>query len=253
MSPRTSLTSLRLILSFSYSISSFRCCGTHFPSLSHLQSLFILPHQTSIRGTNSRLSFLVGPRVLSYLATTHQLAREASLELQCSSTDLVERVATMLSVNKEAGRREKKLKEELSTFIAEALWRESEPQGDSSIRAALSFRQEDSTNTLEFLTSVSSCLKALSVSSTAPAEGYLFILASGPTTPLISSITPSTGAIVIIGEPASLVESCAKEIVLNLGGRIKGGGKGKWQGKLSGIWEGGDRKVLEDALKNARV
>jgi misacylated tRNA(Ala) deacylase len=67
------------------------CCGTHLPNLSMLQAIHVLPNVTSIRGTNSRLYFLVGGRVLDNAGRSMEVCRLAALELG-GTEDVVGRV-----------------------------------------------------------------------------------------------------------------------------------------------------------------
>lgn len=217
------------------------CCGTHFPSLSYLSSLFILPHTTSIRGTNARLSFLVGPRVLSHLSSSHSIVRGIAQELNCASTDLVERVAALQVSSRDAGRREKKLREEVAGFLGERLWSEAERNG----MGVVSLREEDATNDLEFLTAVSFVLRTKMDALPAPVP-HLFVLACGSS----AGTLLASGALLVFGSDAEVAKA-GKAVAATFGSRIKGGGKGKWQGKLSGRWERGDEKLLEEVLESA--
>ncbi|KAM0751105.1 ThrRS/AlaRS common domain-containing protein [Meredithblackwellia eburnea MCA 4105] len=219
------------------------CCGTHYPFLSHLQSLFILPHQTTIRSTNSRLYFLVGPRVLAHLSSTHGTTREASLELGCSTNDLSERVKLLNLSSREGIKREKRMREELAGFVAHKLWAQASSRPDDrAIKWAASVREEDATNSLDFLLLVAGELKGLA----SPESPHVFAIAVGIGA---SSPTTSGGSLLVFGSE-DLVGKAGKEIGEKFKGRVKGGGKGRWQGKLVGArWELGDEAKLEEVLK----
>lgn len=221
-----------------------RCCGTHWPSLGHLQAIYVLPHTTSIRSTNARLYFLVGPRVLQHLSSTHTVAREASLEIGCSTSDLAERVATLQVSARDGLRREKKLREEVAGFVAGSLLSTAESRSGPSLSAVL-IRGDDATNSLDFLSLVASELKTQVDSRSSPTPSHIFILACCSAT----GTGPPSGSLLIVGSD-ELVAKAGKDVTLRLGGRVKGGGKGRWQGKLgAGRWETSDKEVFEKVLE----
>lgn len=177
----------------------------------------------------------------------------------------------MLNVG-EARKREKRLQGELAGFVARDLWERGGASSGGAVagaaggmRAASLLREEDATNSLEFLSAVSLELKARSSespptssdSATTPAQQqqqqqraetpHLFLLACGATSGAPHA-SPAGGALLILSSAAhahavalagqKVVEAFGKE-------RVKGGGKGRWQGKVSGRWEKGDAEVLE--------
>ncbi|GAA5862738.1 hypothetical protein JCM1840_002657 [Sporobolomyces johnsonii] len=231
------------------------CCGTHYPDLSYLRSLFISPYTTPIRGQNARVYFVVGPRVLTFLSSSHQIARSSALEAGCNPADLSERVSALVSGLADLKRKEKRLKEELAGYVAKDLWDEAlksaHSGGDDETTAVLrglSFREEDATNALEFLGAVASDLKTrCDALSETPPRRQLFILACGGTS---GSTGATSGAVVIFGTE-ELVVKAGKMVVEKLGGKIKGGGKGRWQGKVTDRWEAGDKEKLEKVLEEA--
>ncbi|KWU42491.1 ThrRS/AlaRS common domain-containing protein, partial [Rhodotorula sp. JG-1b] len=98
------------------------CCGTHYPSLSYLRTLYISPNTTSIRGTNTRLYFAVGSsRVLAYLASVQSPARQAALHAGCAVADLPNKVEGLVSAGTDLRRREKRLQAELAQWVAKDL------------------------------------------------------------------------------------------------------------------------------------
>ncbi|GAA5879029.1 hypothetical protein JCM16303_001274 [Sporobolomyces ruberrimus] len=229
------------------------CCGTHYPDLSWLRSLFISPYTTPIRGTNCRLYFVAGPRVLNFLSSSHQFARSAALEAGCNQSDLADRVGGMVSSLAELKRKEKRMKEEIAGHVAKELWENAavptnEEGGIDAVLAGLSFREEESTNSLDFLSLVSIDLTARynALEPSSSARKYLFILASGDTP---GSSEPTNGAILILGSE-DLVVKAGKLTAEKLAGKVKGGGKGRWQGKLTDKWVAGDREKLEKVLED---
>ncbi|GAA5934303.1 putative alanine--tRNA ligase [Sporobolomyces koalae] len=231
------------------------CCGTHYPDLSWLRSLFISPYTTPIRGQNCRLYFVAGPRVLHLLSSSHQYARAAASEAGCNPADLADRVHGMVSTLSDLKRREKRMKEELAGHVAKDLWNtailESTASDDDRMLPIVgcSFREEEATNSLEFLSLVSIDLAARFNALEQPERKYLFVLAAGDTA---GSATATPGSVLILGSE-DWVAKAGKLTVDKLAGKIKGGGKGRWQGKLTDKWVAGDREKLERVVQEATI
>ncbi|KAM0791549.1 hypothetical protein ACM66B_005997 [Microbotryomycetes sp. NB124-2] len=220
------------------------CCGTHYPSLSFLQSLYVSPATAAIRGTNARVYFCVGPRVLSQLSQGSQVLRQATAELGCAQNELVDRVSTLKVSTSDLTRREKKLRDELADFVADRVWTKSLNQSSSSgVRSRLLFKEEDATNSLEFLSAVAMSLRAR-IESLSKDEQCLLMLASAGTP---GNPTPTPGTLLIVGSEA-LVAKTGKLVVTKFEGRIRGGGKGRWQGKMTDKWLKGDELLLQSIL-----
>lgn len=226
-----------------------RCCGTHYPSLASLGSLFISPYTTPIRGTNARIHFCVGPRVLRQLSSSESLIRSSTQELGCAIADLPERVATLKLSYSDTSKREKRLKDELAGFVAESLWTKAERASrEGGAVTAISFREEDATNSLDFLSAVSLALKPR-IDALPKERKALLVLASGSTA---GSSTPNGGALLIFGSE-DLVVKAGKGVSTRFGARVKGGGKGRWQGKLVGpSWAKGDEQLLAEVVEEAK-
>ncbi|GAA5889028.1 hypothetical protein JCM8208_007748 [Rhodotorula glutinis] len=224
------------------------CCGTHYPSLAYLRTLYLAPFTTPIRGTNARVYFASGAsRTLAYLATQQGPAREAALAAGCALHDLPERVEALVAGVAEAKRREKKLMGELAGFVARDLWDRAqgrEGEGEGRGARASTLREDDATNSLEFLASVAAELKPRIDAASATSSLSLFVLACGATAGSPSAAAAG-GAVLIIGSEQLVVEA-GKRVVEAFGKeRVKGGGKGRWQGKVTGRWENGDALLLK--------
>ncbi|GAA5851636.1 hypothetical protein JCM9279_002524 [Rhodotorula babjevae] len=222
------------------------CCGTHYPSLAYLRTLYLAPFTTPIRGTNARVYFASGAqRTLAYLATQQGPAREAALAAGCALPDLPERVEALVNGVAEAKRREKKLAAELAGFVARDLWERAQARargGEGGARAS-TLREDDATNSLEFLASVAAELKPRLDAAPPSSAPALFVLASGATAGSPSAAAAG-GAVVIVGSEPLVVEA-GRRVVETFGKeRVKGGGKGRWQGKVTGRWENGDALLL---------
>ncbi|KAK4051713.1 hypothetical protein OIO90_004663 [Microbotryomycetes sp. JL221] len=221
------------------------CCGTHYPSLSFLQCLYVSPFTTSIRATHSRIYFCVGQRVLKQLNSTQSCLRSSMNELGCSSNELLDRITTLKLTSNELNKKEKKLKEELANFVAQNLIETMKE--NKGIENNFLFKQEDSTNSIEFLSLIAMSIKSKldSSLSTSLKSKHLFLLASASTP---GNSQPTGGALLIVGTD-SLVAAAGKLVMNKFQGRLRGGGKGRWQGKITGDrWLKGDELLLESVL-----
>ena len=244
------------------------CCGTHYPSLSYLRTLYISPNTTSIRGTNTRLYFAVGSsRVLAYLASVQSPARQAAHHAGCAVADLPNKVEGLVSAGTDLRRREKRLQAELAQWVAKDLWdraasqahagagasEEEEEEGAAAAPKTITgslLREEDATNSLEFLSTVALELKqrADTQPNQPQQEKCVFLLASGATSGSPGAAAAG-GAVLIFGTDEGAVAAAGKGVVEQFGKeRIKGGGKGRWQGKVTGRWEKGDELLLEQIV-----
>ncbi|GAA5881847.1 hypothetical protein JCM3774_003056 [Rhodotorula dairenensis] len=242
------------------------CCGTHYPSLAYLRTLYVSPNTTSIRGTNSRIYFAVGSsRVLAYLASVQAPARQAALEAGCGLGDLPDKVRGLVGAGSELKRRERRLHAELASWVAKDLWdRAVADAGRQTMKPVLRgslLREEDATNSLEFLSSVAVELKQRAETFDIKKEEeeeeeekeahkekkkeHVFLLASGATLGSPSGAAAG-GAVLITGTDAGAIARAGTLVVETFGkDRVRGGGKGRWQGKVTGRWEIGDDLLLE--------
>lgn len=207
------------------------CCGTHYPTLAPIQALHVSPHTTPIRGTNTRVYFLAGPRVTQQLSTSLATLRSAGQELSCASEDVDRRTKMVVETQKETSRLYKRVKEELAEFVALHCLQQAQAdssENDGALVHAM-VRQEDSTNDLDFLLAVHNRLKDLLAKDNH--ARYAFALAQTGT----GTATPD-GCLLIFASEDSVVGKAAELIrkaETTLTRRLKGGGKGRWQGKLT--------------------
>lgn len=226
------------------------CCGTHYPTLAPIQALHVSLFTTPVRGTNTRVYFLAGPRVTQQLSTSLASMRAAGQELSCTAEDVAPRTKALLESSKEGARMSKRLKEELAEFVAGSILQKAKAAStvnDCALLHAL-LREEESTNDLDFLLAVQNKLKdALASESGAR---YAFALAqtgNGTTFP--------NGCLLIFASEDAVAAKVAEYIrkgETDLTRRLKGGGKGRWQGKLSeGRFRKSDEAELMDLLRRS--
>jgi misacylated tRNA(Ala) deacylase len=101
----------------------YRCCGTHMPSLHNLQ-LFLLPHTEALcrsSATSARLYFLAGPRLITYLTSTHDQITQASSILSCGAPRVPDRVSQVVEERRAAEKRVADLESQLVSIVAKEL------------------------------------------------------------------------------------------------------------------------------------
>lgn len=223
------------------------CCGTHVPSLAFIQAIHVLPTTSTIRGSNTRVYFLAGPRVVDGLRSAMERVRLIGGELAVGPDMVVERVKGTLGQAKEGRAREKRLREETAGFLAERLAAQlASAKQEGGLKTALLVRDEDATNDIDFLNLVAFKVKEVVPP---PASPWLVLLACA------SSISPQSGGAILVTaseDAAGSVDQVGKAIREKLGAKVKGGGKGRWQGKLSTgeTWTASDKSQLEQILQS---
>lgn len=202
------------------------CCGTHAPSLHNLQ-LFLLPHTDSLaRGSSTstaRLYFLCGPRLVTYLTSTHTALTAVSSTMSCGAPQAPERVAQVVDERRRAVKRVEDVELELAGYIARELL--AAPGDDAVVLHR--HRADDSANPLGFLTAISTAFMAEAAS-----RLYTVVLSSSPS----MQTSASTTVVMVFGSDDKRVKEVGEALKARLG--VKGGGKGsRWSGKFTGVWK----------------
>jgi len=197
------------------------CCGTHLASTAQISSIALL-HQTSVRGTNSRLHFLAGDRVRQYSVYAHKLLKQSSVELSCQFDDINEKLQQLNLNYRKATKSESSWKEEVAEYQSKELLTKLESSDVAYIHRADAG--------LDYLMMIFK-----NVSKEAP---------EGKTVVLISGEGKEGGSAIIFGSNGEKVMEIAKNLQEAIKG-LKGGGKGKWQGKISSFEKGELEKALE--------
>ncbi|KAG0252241.1 hypothetical protein BG011_007100 [Mortierella polycephala] len=203
------------------------CCGTHVKSLKDLQCIKIL-HQEKIRGANCRLFFAVGQRVLNLTQETYQLTRDLGSILSAPGgpETFVETVAKNQKQGRDFFKQVKNLFKEVATYQVrdwiQELKEKNPVQEDGSPGAyVITYHREDAD--MDYLVVLSSLLKDHEL-----LQGQrIFILSAGD--------KKEGGPMMITGQNEALVKQVAAEVSKFV--EVKGGGKGRWQGK-SKSWKG---------------
>ncbi|CUS20209.1 LAQU0S01e01464g1_1 [Lachancea quebecensis] len=82
------------------------CCGTHLKNTFQIGSIFISPAQSSVRGSNSRLSFMCGSRVLNYTDSMHSIVNSSKVLLSCGEIDVPQKLKLQRDANQKSVKRE---------------------------------------------------------------------------------------------------------------------------------------------------
>ncbi|KAK9453207.1 Threonyl/alanyl tRNA synthetase [Dipodascopsis uninucleata] len=201
------------------------CCGTHLKNTCEIGSVALF-HQTPIRGSNSRLYFLIGDRVRKYAVDANTKFRSINSKLSCQTEEIEDKITKLESQLKDALRREK-------------IWMAETVKSDSAqIRKDLELRKRSfiyrPDSSLDYFNSVIAEVGKLENNS------GVIVLASGA--------IKASGALLIIGEGADKVARGIQE--QELIDSLKGGGKGlRWQGKIT-QWKKDEVEHLREYIEN---
>ncbi|KAK0230890.1 ThrRS/AlaRS common domain-containing protein [Armillaria fumosa] len=219
------------------------CCGTHLPSIKNLQ-LFLLPHTDALARsstTSARLYFLCGPRLITYLSSTHSLLASTASYLSCGAPLVPERVNQVVDERKRAEKRVQDIESELAAFVSHGLCQEL-CSADAGVFKKHIHRTDDSSNALGFLSMISVTLSD-ALKETTAVRRFVIIFSSSPS----SQTSSSTTVVMAIGSDDKLVKEVGDILRAKLG--VKGGGKGlKWSGKFIGVWKDRDNATTEAVL-----
>ncbi|OBZ89285.1 Alanyl-tRNA editing protein Aarsd1 [Choanephora cucurbitarum] len=201
------------------------CCGTHLARLGQLQCFKIL-HTESVRGGNTRIFFLFGQRVLDAFGASYSISRQIVSILSVPQEQFVENIQKIQQQSKEHLKRAKRLLESLASYTVKDV--------EETLRErdwAVVYREDAD---MEYLGFVANGLRDRSV---LEGKNKVVVLAAGE--------KKTGGPIVITGGTAELVQQVGKVVMKILPG-VKGGGKGRWQGKAQN-WN--EIESLEAALR----
>ncbi|KAF9135394.1 hypothetical protein BGW39_003191 [Mortierella sp. 14UC] len=209
------------------------CCGTHVKSLKDLQCIKLL-HQEKIRGNNCRLFFVCGQRALDLLQETYQVTKDLAPVLSAPGgpETYVDTIVKNQKAAREAVKQVKNLLKEIAACQVRdwaAELKEKNPvttQEDGKTTSApyiVKYHRDDVD--MDFLGVITALLKDNDL-----IQGQrIFILSAGE--------KKEGGPMIIIGQSDEAVKNIATEVAKLID--IKGGGKGRWQGKCKS-WQGLD-------------
>lgn len=203
------------------------CCGTHVQFLGQVQAVKIL-HAENVRGGNTRVFFLVGKRVTDTFEQNLAINRQLNALLSCPPENFVENVDKIQKTAKENLKKAKRLLESLASYTVKDI--------ESSLKDrpfALAYKEDAD---MDFLAMVANVMRDRGVIE--EGSGKVVVLAAGEKN--------EGGPVIITGGSNDIVQKTGKILTSTLSG-VKGGGKGRWQGKAQN-WNGIEHleKALED-------
>lgn len=205
------------------------CCGTHLKQTSHI-SLILLHHTQTIRGTNCRLFFTCGDRAITLATSSINSIRNMAVSLSSGSTatDVESTVKRLGESLADARRKERKILAEIAKIEGARII--------TNLQSGKNGWCHRPTDGLDFIN-----LVVIEVKDAVKEKGAVVLL---------SGQEKEVGSIMIIGE-ATLVDKLAakvKETVTT----VKGGGKGRWQGKVT-EWKKGEIEALRKAVEEEEI
>lgn len=195
------------------------CCGTHASNLAQLQSIKFL-HTEKIRGNNMRLFFVVGRRVLDLLDSTYTTCKTLTGMLSCGAEAFVPQITRLQTLQRVQAKTIKRLMAELAGHAINELVDQVKQKGFAMVH------REDAD--MDYLVLLGNGAKEQKLLENNP--GSVVILAGGEQS--------AGGPVIVLGIDDESVKKAAQTLTQHLDG-LKGGGKGRWQGKCK-TWKGWD-------------
>lgn len=185
------------------------CCGTHVPSLGHLQAIQFLRIQ-KVKPKVMRVSYAAGKRLLSLQKETIKRSAAITNLLSCNEQEYTERLTQLLEDKRRKELEIKDLKDQLCAYQAKEIVQQCETSNNVAVvdlgSSDMQYMQKLSAAALEQLSSP--CIVLLLVQGAEGSDEGSFLLSGNVDT----------------------VDRVGMQIATVLGGR--GGGKnGKFQGK----------------------
>lgn len=198
------------------------CCGTHLTNTSQIESILILPHQTTVRGTNSRLYFMCGSRIRQYAKSSFQIINQVKQQLSCSETAITEKVTLLKDQIQQNNKREQFWIKELATLEAQKLIQNLQnEQYDNNLISVL----KDEFGSLEYLLQI---YKEIAPTLTNLDKPYQILLCG-------REKTSGNGSMILLSDSGETINNLQNELKTKIQNLRGGGGKngGKWQGKIT--------------------
>ncbi|SCU98571.1 LADA_0H13960g1_1 [Lachancea dasiensis] len=195
------------------------CCGTHLQNTSQIGSILFSPFQTSARGTNSRVYFMCGSRVLKYAKFAHTMTSRSKTLLSCSEAEIPQKIELQRAMTQKVSKREQYWMKEVANSKAASLF-------DAVVEKRKAWLALDEFGTLDMLSLVQKTLT--SKIEEQKIEGYKFVICG-------REKATNSGVVMIVSDSADEIANVASSLG-QLVEKLKGGGGkkgGKWQGKVA--------------------
>ncbi|QLL34291.1 hypothetical protein HG536_0G01500 [Torulaspora globosa] len=195
------------------------CCGTHLKETGQIGSILILPNQTTVRGTNSRLYFMCGQRVNKYGEMASEILTKTKAKLSCQEAQIPDKIEKQKDQIQKLSKREQYWMRELAAYESKAIIEQLKQNRKA-------YLLKDTFGTLEYLLHI---LKEIRPACQGMPNYILLLCGRDRQT--------ETGSIIIL--------STSGEDISRISGKlsscfrcIKGGGGssgGKWQAKMAKV------------------
>jgi alanyl-tRNA synthetase len=184
-------------------------------------------HTEKIRGNNMRLFFVVGRRVLELLDSTYTTCKTLTGMLSCGAEMFVPQITRLQTQQRAQAKAIKRLMAELAGHAVNDLADQVKQKGYAMVH------REDAD--MEYLVLLGNGAKEQKLLE----ESAVIVLAGGE--------QAAGGPIIVLGGNDESVKKVAQALTQHLDG-LKGGGKGRWQGKCK-TWKGWETaKAAVDAM-----
>ncbi|KAI9478213.1 MAG: Threonyl/alanyl tRNA synthetase [Benjaminiella poitrasii] len=204
------------------------CCGTHVLALGQLQCLKLL-HTEKVRGGNTRVFFLFGQRVLDSFEASYIVSRQLTSLLSGPQEQFIENVQKIQQQSRDHMKRAKRLLEQLAEYAVKDIKHDltSKDNDERSCRVVVVYKEDGD---MDFLGMIANVMRDQHVLEDIEKNNQkaVIILAAGE--------QERGGPIIVTGSDNETVQKAGKLIMKTLPG-VKGGGKGRWQGKAQN-WQG---------------
>lgn len=206
-------------------IDSNPCCGTHLSSTSQIKAVVLLSEARG-KGTNFRLNFVCGDRLVSFTRGEDSVIRSLVGSMTCQEQMLLDKVRDLVKDHKRLQTRETSLMKEIAELKAKELLADLE-SGNKSI---IFHHRPD--GDLSYIFRIFKSMTPL-------ARG---------TVALITGETHMPGAVIVFGQHVDPVVAELKKHIRS----VRGGGKDKFQGKIV-CFEKGELDSTLKALQGLKL
>lgn len=220
------------------------CCGTHLKSTGHVMALSLFNNTQTVRGTNCRLFFLAGNRVSQFARASNDTIKKVNSSLSSTTETIDDKINEINNQLKSARSESKYWMSEMAIQEGKTL-RELATKFSKSEEANISSQSASgpkynghvfysARGNMDFFRAVEKEMGSLDSYAKETKIPFVYVFASGQ--------AKETGVIIIVGTDPAVINDAAAKIKERIPD-VKGGGKGKWQGKVVGWTQNGIQHI----------
>lgn len=208
------------------------CCGTHLKSTSHIMSFSLYNNVQNIRGTNCRLFFMAGNRVSQYARAANDRIRKINATISSTTETIDDKIAEINGqlktarvgekywLNEAAAKEAKTLTELVAKFTKAEDGAFSSSDGKFKYNGHVVY---NSRGNIDYFRTVEKEIGNFAEIAKETKNPFVFVFAGGQ--------VKEAGVIIISGTDNNAINDVAAKIKASIPD-VKGGGKGRWQGKV---------------------